>query len=120
MVDVLGTEDFEACFMDLDPKDAEAIDLVVGLLEQKGVTLGYPYSSAIMGSKYGVRELRARSGRKHLRVFYAFDPCRQAVLLIGGDKTGDDRFYETYVPRAERIWSDYLSDLRKDDNREKR
>ena len=43
-----------------------------------------------------------------LRVFYAFDPKRQAVLILGGDKTGDDRFYETMIPRCERIWKEYL------------
>jgi Phage derived protein Gp49-like (DUF891) len=43
-----------------------------------------------------------------LRVFYAFDPDRQAVLLMGGDKTGDPRFYEEQVPRAEAIWELYL------------
>jgi hypothetical protein len=43
-----------------------------------------------------------------LRIFYAFDPTRQAVLLIGGDKTGDDRFYEYMTPLAEAIWEEYL------------
>jgi hypothetical protein len=43
-------------------------------------------------------------------VFYAFDPERQAVLLLGGDKTGHDRLYEQNVPRAEAIWERYLAD----------
>lgn len=46
-----------------------------------------------------------------IRVLYAFDPLRRAVLLVGGDKTGDDRFYEVMVPRAERIWRQFLADL---------
>jgi hypothetical protein len=50
-------------------------------------------------------------------VFYAFDLLRRAVLLLGGDKTGDDRFYETFVPRAELIWVEYLADLK---NRKRR
>jgi hypothetical protein len=58
---------------------------VVDLLAERGVALGFPYS-----------------------VFYAFDPQRQAVLLIGGDKTGHDRFYEEMIPAAERIWAEYL------------
>ena len=45
-----------------------------------------------------------------LRVFYAFDPHRQAVLLIGGDKTGDDRFYEVMVPRADALFDAYLAE----------
>jgi hypothetical protein len=43
-------------------------------------------------------------------VFYGFDPRRQAVLLIGGDKTGRDRFYEETVPVAERVWEEYLKE----------
>lgn len=46
-----------------------------------------------------------------MRILYAFDPKRQAVLLLGGDKTGNDRFYEEMVPGAEKLWSEYLSDL---------
>jgi hypothetical protein len=44
-------------------------------------------------------------------VFYTFDPVRQAVLLIGGDKTGDTRFYERMVPLSERIWAQYLKEI---------
>ena len=46
-----------------------------------------------------------------MRILYAFDPKRQAVLLFGGDKTGNDRFYEQVIPRAERLWKDYLAEL---------
>ena len=66
-----------------------------------------------------LRELRKKSGRHQLRVLYAFDPQRDAVLLIGGDKTGDDRFYETHVPRAERVWERYLTDQRRHPEKEK-
>jgi hypothetical protein len=50
-----------------------------------------------------MRELRVQSSGEPLRGFYAFDPRRTAILLIGGDKTGDDRFYETMIPIAEVI-----------------
>jgi hypothetical protein len=112
MVEVEGTEEFEAWFLALSDKEAEAVARVVGLLEEKGVTLGFPYSSEIKGSQ-ALRELRIQSGRHPLHVFYAFDPSRRAILLLGGDKTGDDRFYETFVPRTERIWAEYLADLQK-------
>jgi hypothetical protein len=55
-----------------------------------------------------LRELRARSTTSPLRIFYAFDPTREAVRLIGGKKKGDDRFYERMVPLAEQIWEQYL------------
>ena len=80
-----------------------------GWLEVKGVSLPYPYSSAIKSSKkYALRELRVQAGGRPLRILYAFDPGRNAVLLIGGDKTGNDRFYEEFTPKAERIWEAYL------------
>ena len=47
-------------------------------------------------------------------MLYAFDPRRSAILLIGGDKTGDDRWYETNVPLADRIYEEHLDELRKE------
>jgi hypothetical protein len=47
-----------------------------------------------------------------LRVFYAFDPRRTTILLIGGDKTGNDRFYEEYVPQADALYDAYLRELK--------
>lgn len=111
MIEVLGTEEFEHWFLDLDDADSMAVARSVGLLEAKGTALGYPYSSAISNSKYPLRELRIQSGGRPLRVFYAFDPLRQAVLLLGGDKTGDDRFYTRLIPKAEAIWEKYLHDI---------
>jgi len=43
-----------------------------------------------------------------------FDPRRHAILLVGGDKTGQDRWYESFVPLAERLYADYLEELRKE------
>ena len=61
-----------------------------------------------------MRELRIQSGGRPLRVFYAFDPRRTVILLIGGDKTGDDRFYTEYVPRADNLYDEYIEELRKE------
>ena len=61
-----------------------------------------------------MRELRVQSGGKPIRVFYAFDPVRSAILLIGGDKTGDDRFYEVLVPLADELYDLHLADLKKE------
>lgn len=116
MVEVEGTKEFEVWFLALTESEAEAIARVVGLLEEKGVALGLPYSSDIKGSQV-LRELRVQSGGHPLRVFYAFDPLRRAVLLLGGDKTGDDRFYGTFVPHAEQVWAEYLANLEKEEKR---
>ena len=58
-----------------------------------------------------MRELRPQSGGSPLRVFYAFDPRRTAILLIGGDKTGNDRFYEQFVPIADRLYDEHLREI---------
>jgi hypothetical protein len=59
-----------------------------------------------------MRELRVRSGGNPLRILYAFDPRRAAILLIGGDKTGRDRFYEEYVPLADDLYDAHLRELK--------
>jgi hypothetical protein len=59
-----------------------------------------------------MRELRVQSGGRPMRVFYAFDPRRTAILLIGGDKTGDNRFYERMLPLADDLYDIYIDDLR--------
>jgi hypothetical protein len=59
-----------------------------------------------------MRELRVQSGGNPLRVFYAFDPRRTAILLIGGDKTGKDRFYEEFVPLADNLYDAHLKELK--------
>lgn len=61
-----------------------------------------------------MRELRTQSGGRPLRTLYAFNPLRTAILLIGGDKTGDDRWYETMVPAADKLFDDHLKELRKE------
>jgi hypothetical protein len=87
----------------------------VELLMETGANLRFPHSSAIEGSKHShMRELRVQSGGKPIRVFYAFDPLRSAILLIGGDKTGQDRFYDEYIPVADRLYGEHLEELKKE------
>ena len=82
------------------------------MLEDEGRRFPFPYSSGINGSRHGnMRELRVQHQGKPYRIFYAFDPRRAAILLIGGNKTGDDQFYERMVPLADRIYDDHLKEL---------
>ncbi|MDR0448290.1 MAG: type II toxin-antitoxin system RelE/ParE family toxin [Treponema sp.] len=84
----------------------------IDILERNGPLLKYPYCSDVKGSKHGaMRELRSRCKGKPLRTFYAFDPRRTGILLIGGDKTGDDRFYEVMIPKADKIYDEYLKEI---------
>jgi hypothetical protein len=80
------------------------------MLEQAGMRLGFPQASAITTASFALRELRVQSKGRPLRVFYAFDPRRNAVLVLGGDKTGDNRFYEKMIALCERIWAEYLAE----------
>jgi hypothetical protein len=83
--DVEFTDQFEACWDTLSAEDQQSIDAAVRLLEQRGPGLGRPLVDSIEGSRHAnMKELRAGT----LRVLFAFDPRRTAILLIGGDKRG--------------------------------
>lgn len=109
------TDEFGGWYATLIDAVQDDVARVVGLLEVKGPHLPFPHSSGITGSRHDhMRELRIQSGGEPYRVFYAFDPRRSAILLIGGNKTGDDRFYEIMIPVADRLYDDYLAEIRKE------
>ena len=110
------TDEFGHWFTrELDDEERESVVAVVGLLEARGPALGYPYSSAIKGSRHGqMRELRIQHHGRPYRVLYAFDPRRVALLLLGGDKTGVDRWYDEAVPRADKLYNDHLNELQQE------
>lgn len=109
------TDEFEEWWNDLSQEAQKDVASVVGLLEEWGVRLDYPYSSKIKGARTGVlRELRIQSSGRYLRVMYAFDPRRTALLLLGGDKTGEKNWYEKYVALADRLYEEHLENLRRE------
>lgn len=59
-----------------------------------------------------MKELRIQSKLRVFRIFFAFDPERKAILLIGGDKRGDKRFYKRMIPLADKLFDIYLIKLR--------
>lgn len=85
--------------------------VVIDLLEREGPKLGFPYSSAINGAKHAMRELRIQYEGEPYRILYAFDPLRNALLILGGNKTGKNRWYDENVPKAENIFEQYLKEL---------
>ncbi len=119
MAEVIYTDEFGAWFERLSEGEQDRVYCSVGLLERRGVTLGFPHSSSIKGASFALRELRTQAEGDPLRTLYAFDPARNAVLLIGGDKTGDDRFYERMIPAAERLWKSYLEETAQTKTRRK-
>jgi hypothetical protein len=109
------TNEFETWWRSLSESEQEDVAAMVAVLEARGAQLPFPYSSGVQGSKHGhLRELRIQSGGEPLRIFYAFDPRRTAILLLGGNKTGDDRFYERMIPLADRLYDEYLGELRRE------
>lgn len=113
--DVEYTDEFGDWWNSLSEEEQEALDVSVRLLEERGAALGFPHSSGINGSRHGhMRELRTQVGGRPLRALDAFDPRRSAILLIGGDKTGDDRWYAVHVPLADRLYDQHLEQLRKE------
>ena len=109
------TDEFGAWWESLTDAEQESIAAVVGLLEDHGPQLGYPHSSGIAASRHGqMRELRIQHQGRPYRVLYAFDPRRAAILLIGGDKTGNDRWYEEFVPIADRLYDAHVESLKRE------
>jgi hypothetical protein len=109
------TDEFGTWWARLGDSAQEDIAAVVTQLETRGPRLPFPYSSGINGSRHGhMRELRVQSGGEPLRIFYAFDPRRTAILLIGGNKAGDDRFYERMIPLADRLYDNYLDEIKRE------
>jgi hypothetical protein len=114
--DVEYTDEFGGWWIELDEAQQDRVAATAKLLAAQGPRLPFPHSSGIKGSRHAhMRELRVQSGGNPLRVFYAFDPRRTAILLIGGDKTGKDRFYEEYVPLADDLYDAYLAELKAED-----
>ena len=109
------TDEFGAWWEGVTEAEQESIASSVGLLEAKGPQLGFPHSSGINGSRHAhMRELRIQHEGRPYRILYAFDPRRSAILLIGGDKTGDKRWYDQYVPVADRLYDAHLEALGKE------
>ncbi|NWG91753.1 MAG: type II toxin-antitoxin system RelE/ParE family toxin [Parvularculaceae bacterium] len=109
------TDEFGAWFGSLDDREQNRLVASVQRLEAYGPQLDYPHTSAIAGSRHStMRELRVQIDGRPFRVFYAFNPLRAAILLIGGDKTGDGRFYEKMIPVADDLFDDHLQELRKE------
>jgi hypothetical protein len=113
--DVEFADQFGVWWDGLAVEEQESIIPVVRLLERHGPSLRFPYSSGIAGSKHThMRELRIQHEGRPYRVLYAFDPRRSAILLIGGDKTGNDRWYDEFVPAADAIYDEHMTQLKRE------
>jgi hypothetical protein len=106
-------DEFKDWFEGLDDDEQESVAYAVDLLAERGPHLQFPHSSSIERSRHGhMRELRIQHKGRPYRALYAFDPRRTAILLLGGDKTGDDRWYEEQVPKADAIYERYIEQIK--------
>lgn len=112
MTEVEYSRDFGEWWYRLTEAEQESVAYTVGLLEARGPALGHPHSTAVVGSRHShMRELRVQHQGRPYRIFYAFDPRRIAILLTAGDKTGDDRFYQRMIHKADRLYDEHLDQL---------
>lgn len=101
----------------VDPGSARQVASAIDVLKKYGPSLGRPLVDRISGSVLAnLKELRpGSSGRTELRILFAFDPFRRAILLVAGNKAGRWRsWYRTAIPEAERRYRDHLERLGKD------
>lgn len=113
MWEIESTDELAAWVSDLDEDAKEAIFHDLLILKEIGPSLGRPYVDTVKNSTFAnMKELRVQSKLKVYRIFFAFDPKRKAILLIGGDKKGDNRFYEKMIPVADALYKNHLKELR--------
>jgi hypothetical protein len=110
--EVSFTDQFELWWDDLDEQAQDALAARIELLEEFGPSLGRPTVDQVKSSRHhNMKELRASSDGA-LRVLFAFDPRREAILLIGGNKTGAwDRWYMEMVPVADDLYDEHIREL---------
>lgn len=109
--EIVFHREFEEWFFEQAAEVQVSIGMVLDVLEEQGAGLGRPYVDTLKGSAYkNLKELRVQHDGSPYRILFAFDPQRQAVLLIGGNKGGDKRWYDVNIPIAERRFAKYLEE----------
>jgi len=109
------TDEFGAWWNGLNSSEQTSVRESVEFLAEAGPKLGRPDVDTLKGSKFpNMKELRVQHQGRPYRVFFAFDPRRTAMLLVGGDKTGKKRFYEEMVPKADTIYAEHLREIERE------
>ena len=115
MWEIEYTDEFGEWWTQLTDSEQDVLAASISLLEELGPNLGRPHADHIKGSKHAnMKELRTQADGEPLWTFFAFDPRRTAILLIGGNKGGDGRFYERIIPIADRLYDTHLEELKKE------
>ena len=111
---VATTTHFDNWFSLLDEEGQAEIIAKVELLKILGPQLGRPHADTLNGSKYAnMKELRADTKSSVMRIAFAFDPDRAAILLVGGNKTGmtQKRFYKQLIASADQLYDAHLAGI---------
>jgi hypothetical protein len=107
-------DEFEQEFLRLDEIVQDAILAGVRLLEVYGPQLGRPHVDTLKGARHAnLKELRFKAAGGVWRVAFAFDPAREGILLVAGDKSGvsEDKFYKRLIEKADRRYEAHLRRL---------
>jgi hypothetical protein len=107
------TAEFDSWWQTLTDPEQRKVVASVEALQELGPTTGRPLVDSVEGSRHSnMKELRVT---QTMRIFFAFDPRRVAILLIGGDKAGKTkRFYKRMIPQADRIYDEHLQGTTKE------
>ena len=114
---VLLHDAFDAELNDLPEAVQDEVLALMGLLKQFGPALGRPRVDTLKGSRHAnMKELRFDAADGVLRVAFAFDPKRQAILLVGGDKSGgsEKRFYRQLIKKADARFDEHVTQVEKE------
>lgn len=111
--EIEGTDQFVDWYRSLASEEIDSVDAVVEMLGEEGPNLGRPHADTLEGSRLeNLKELRPPGAGKFLRILFVFDPRRQAILLLGGNKEGNwKKWYKTAIPEAEQLYGEYLDEL---------
>jgi hypothetical protein len=106
------SDEFIGWYDSLNDQEGESVDSAVDMLVEYGPTLGRPYVDTLNGSAYpNMKELRVQHQGRPYRILFAFDPRRNAYLILGGDKSGNKDWYLDAIRRADAIYAHHLEEI---------
>jgi len=108
-------DEFEPEFYYLPQEVKDEMLAEASFVEMLGPETGRPHVDKLHGSDHAnMKELRFEAANGEWRVAFAFDPKRQAILLVAGDKTGvsDKKFYKRLIEKADERYSRHVEKLK--------
>ena len=112
---IATTDEFDKWFRELEVDGQAEVIAKVELLKLLGPKLGRPHADTLNNSQHAnMKELRATTAGKVLRIAFAFDPERKGILLVAGDKSGvsQRRFYKQLIAKADELFDAHLAKLK--------